>query len=211
METLVNAELATIIPPVIGRGRVVRPTLLDLLRADTAVVHARLHGHPGLAAVQSGTINPSAYTELLSRLYGFHCSFERVAGLAPQRTNWLENDLAALGVDADKRAALPLCAEFPETVRHEYILGARYVVEGSALGGRGLARQLDDLLGVGVAAGRHFFCGHGAETGRVWRDYLARLEAVPHVEMKWIAVVKGATETFAIFERWLEKWDNGHG
>ncbi len=206
-----NAELATIMQPVIGRGRVVQPTLQDALRSATAVVHERLHVHPGLAAVQLGTINLRAYTALLSRLYGFHRSFELTAGLAPQRTNWLESDLAVLGVDADKRAALPLCASFPETALHDYILGARYVVEGSALGGRGLARQLDDLLGVGVVAGRHFFYGYGKETGRVWRGYLARLEAVPDLGMKWAAVVEGATETFAIFEQWLEKWDDGHG
>ena len=205
-----NAELATMTQPVVGRRRVGQSTLHDALRSATAVVHERLHGHPGLAAVQLGTINLSAYTALLSRLYGFHRPFELTAGLAPQRTNWLESDLAELGVDADKRAALPRCSAFSEVAPHEFILGARYVVEGSALGGRGLARQLDDLLGVGVVAGRHFFSGHGAETGRVWRDYLAHLEAVPDVEMKWAAVVEGATDTFAIFEQWLEKWDDGH-
>lgn len=197
--------------PVVGRRRLIQPTLQDALRSATAVVHERLHSHPGLAAVQAGTIDLSAYTALLSRLYGFHRPFERTAGLAPQRTNWLESDFAALGVNTGKRAELPHCAAFPETAPHEYILGARYVVEGSALGGRGLARQLDNLLGVGVVAGRHFFSGYGAETGRVWCDYLARLEAVPDVGMKWAAVVEGATETFAIFEQWLEKWDNGHG
>lgn len=196
---------------VAGRRRLIQPTLQNALRSDTAAVHESLHFHPGLAAVQSGTITLSAYTALLSRLYGFHRPFELKAGLEPHRTNWLESDLAALGVAADKRAALPCCAAFPETALHEYILGARYVVEGSALGGRGLARQLDDLLGVGVVAGRHFFSGYGAETGRVWRNYLSRLEAVPDVGMKWATVVEGATETFAIFEQWLEKWDDGHG
>lgn len=195
----------------VSRKSSMRPSLQNSLRSATAVVHERLHAHPGLAAVQAGTINLRAYTALLSRLYGFHHAFELTAGLAPQRTNWLESDLAALGFDDDKRAALPRCAAFSEVAQHEYILGALYVVEGSALGGRGLARQLDDLLGVGIVAGRHFFGGNGAETGRVWRDYLARLAAVPDVEMKWATVVEGATDTFAIFEQWLEKWDDGHG
>jgi heme oxygenase len=208
---LTNDELAAMTQSDVSRRSLMRPTLQDSLRSATAVVHERLHGHPGLAAVQVGTINLSAYTALLSRLYGFHRTFELKAGLAPQRTNWLETDLAVLGVNAEKRAALPRCAAFSEVAPHEYILGARYVVEGSALGGRGLARQLDDLLGVGVVAGRHFFSGYGTETGRVWRDYLAHLEAVPDVGTKWAAVVEGATETFAIFEQWLEKWDDGHG
>lgn len=206
-----NGALAAITEPVVGRRLSTQPKLRDALRLATEDVHERLHAHPGLASVQAGAIDIKAYTALLSRFYGFHRPFEITARLVPHRTTWLERDLAALGVDADKRATLPRCAAFPETALHEYILGARYVVEGSALGGRGLARQLDDLLGVGVVAGRHFFSGYGAETGRVWRDYLTRLEAVPDVGMKWAAVVKGATETFAIFEQWLEKWDNGHG
>jgi heme oxygenase len=89
-------------------------------------------------------------------------------------------------------------------------LGARYVVEGSALGGRSLGRQLDVLLGQGVLAGRRFFTGYGAATGDVWRDYLDQLAVVPDVALKRAAVVEGATETFAIFEHWLEGWDNGH-
>lgn len=208
---LTNDELAAMTQSDVIRRSLMRPTLQDSLRSATAVVHERLHGHPGLAAVQAGTINLRAYAALLSRLYGFHHSFELMAGLAPQRTNWLESDLAVLGFDTVKRAAFPRCAAFPETALKEYILGALYVVVGSALGGRGLARQLDELLGVGVVAGRHFFSGYGAETGRVWRDYLVRLEAVPDVEMKWAAVVEGATETFAIFEQWLEKWDDENG
>ena len=208
---LANDELVAMTQSDISRRSLMRPTLQDSLRSATAVVHERLHAHPGLAAVQAGTIDLRAYAALLSRLYGFHQAFELTAGIPPQRTNWLENDLAVLGFDTVKRAALPRCAAFPEPALKEYILGARYVVEGSALGGRSLARQLDELLGVGAVAGRHFFSGYGAETGRVWRDYLAHLEAVPDLGMKWATVVQGATETFAIFEQWLEKWDDGHG
>jgi heme oxygenase len=84
------------------------------------------------------------------------------------------------------------------------------VVEGSALGGRSLAKQLDGLLGEGVIAGRRFFSGHGLATGAVWRDYLADLAAVPDVASEHTAVIDGATETFAIFEHWLEGWDDRH-
>ena len=98
----------------------------------------------------------------------------------------------------------------PPTASREYRLGARYVVEGSALGGRSLGRQLDGLLGVGVVAGRRFFTGHGAATGDVWRDYLAHLAAVPDLPLKHAAVVDGAIQTFRIFEQWLEGWDESH-
>lgn len=98
----------------------------------------------------------------------------------------------------------------PPTASREYRLGGRYVIEGSALGGRSLGRQLDGLLGVGVLAGRRFFTGHGAATGDVWRDYLAHLEAVPDLPLRYAAVVDGAIQTFRIFEQWLEGWDESH-
>jgi heme oxygenase len=148
---------------------VLAPTLRDLLRRATHETHERLHGHRGLAAVRDGTIDRAAYTALLMRLHGFHRPFERATKMSPERTRWLEHDLRVFGIDARQRSALPSCASFPESASPEYILGARYVVEGSALGGLGLARRLDGLLGPGVIAGRRFFSGHGAETGARWR------------------------------------------
>ena len=201
------------------------PTLRDHLRSTTQDIHARLHGHRGLAAVQDGTIDRAAYTALLGRLYGFHRPFELAAKMSPERTLWLEHDLAVLGVDADRRSALACCTGFPRSASPAYILGARYVVEGSALGGRGLARQLDGLLGNGTMAGRRFlgseeaaggygrrfFSGHGAQTGAMWRKYLDRLSAAPNTRSVRTEVTNGATATFAIFEQWLAGWDTSHG
>jgi len=183
------------------------PTLHDLLRATTREIHERLHGHSGLGAVASGTIDRGAYTALLSRLYGFHQPFEVAVRLVPERTRWLESDLAALGVDAEMQAAVARCTGFPAIVSPDYLLGARYVVEGSALGGRGLARQLDPLLGTGNPQGRRFFSGHGADTGNAWRTYLARLAEAPAAATSRATIIAGATATFAIFEQWLDGWN----
>lgn len=186
------------------------PNLRDLLRASTSEVHERLHRHPGLAAVQSGTIGRAAYTALLCRLYGFHRPFEVAADLLPVRTIWLERDLIDLGVDSKSQAALPRSLALPAQASAEYLLGARYVVEGSALGGRGLARQLDGLLGHGVTAGRRFFTGHGLETGEAWRTYLDQLWNAPTGLAAQTQIVAGATRTFAVFEQWLERWNDRH-
>lgn len=187
------------------------PTIRDLLHEATGETHERLHRHDGLAAVAAGTIGPEAYRSLLCRLYGFHQPFEIAARIDQERTRWLEADLAAFGVDAAALAGLLRCAAFSVPASPDYLLGARYVVEGSALGGRGLARQLDRLLGCGTAAGRRFFSGHGSETGTVWRSYLARLAAAPTAAASREAIITGATATFAIFEQWLDGWNDQHG
>ena len=182
-------------------------SLRDVLRSATSKSHERLHQHEGLSAVAAGTIDLSAYTALLCRLYGFHHSFELAAQPLPQRTRWLEIDLATLGVDAAMLPKLPRCTVFPALASPDYLLGANYVVEGSALGGRGLARQLDGLLGTGTIAGRRFFSGHGTETGEIWRSYLAQLSAASTAAAPRAAIIKGAVETFTIFEQWLEGWN----
>jgi len=104
--------------------------LRDALWAATADVHERLHCHDGLAAVQAGTIDRQAYRQSLGRLYGFYQPIEAAAQLAPERTQWLEYDLDALGVCATVLDTLPRCASFPPRFSPDQVLGARYVVEG---------------------------------------------------------------------------------
>ncbi|WP_010165373.1 biliverdin-producing heme oxygenase [Sphingomonas sp. PAMC 26617] len=200
-QTLDNGEIV-LLPPA--------PAILrDALRGATAEVHERLHHHVGFAAVQAGTIDLGTYITLLSRLYGFYRPFEAAAQLAPERTQWLEIDLAELGVSHEVCERLPRCT-FPQLFSPDHILGARYVVEGSALGGRGMARQLDGLLGTGATAGRQFFSGHGAATGAVWREYLALLSAFPSSTLRHTTIIDGANATFATFEQWLTGWNNNY-
>lgn len=160
--------------------------------------------------MQAGTIDLETYTTLLSRLYGFYRPFELAAQLEPERTRWLEIDLAALGVSHAMRENLPRCATFPLSFSPDHVIGARYVVEGSALGGRSLARQLDALLGMDVTAGRLFFSGHGSATGAVWREYLALLAAVSGSGHNRTAIIDGANATFATFEQWLTGWNTSY-
>ena len=202
-----NAQPQSLGFAIVGSGGQSNPTLHELLRSATQEVHERLHSHPGLAAVKAGTITRERYVALLRRLYGFHRPFEIAAGVAPERTQWLESDLAVFSIDRAMCSALPNCRMFHSHPSQSFLLGASYVVEGSALGGRGLARALDGLLGMGVTVGRSFFTGHGAATGTVWRDYLARLSAAPNEASTRLAVISGATATFAIFEQWLAGWD----
>jgi len=178
------------------------------LRTATNNIHERLHRHPALVAVQDGTIDCVAYRRLLTRQYGFHIGFERAARIKPERSLWLESDLAALGLYPERLATLPLCRGFPTLATPEAVLGGLYVVEGSALGGVALARGLNTLLGVGVLDGRRFFNGHGPETGSVWHAYLTRLSATSHTAEQQAAIVATATATFALFERWLNGWND---
>jgi heme oxygenase len=182
-------------------------SLRTALRLATLPAHTRLHSHPGLGAVQAGMIDRAAYRALLSRLYGFHVPFETAAGIAPERSQWLAADLHTLGLDEAAIAALPQCACIPRLETEPRRLGAAYVVEGSTLGGRELAKRLDHLFGVGNNDGRRFFSGRAGDTGRAWRAFLDRLEQ-PAENATGADIITAAQETFAAFEQWVENWND---
>ena len=85
-------------------------------------------------------------------------------------------------------------------------------LKGQPWGGRDLVRGLDRLLGKDVTEGREFFIGRGAGTGEAWRRYLAQLSAAPSEPCARAEIVRGAVETFAAFEHWLNGWSTAsHG
>lgn len=178
-----------------------------LLRHTTRDVHRRLHRHDGFASVQDGTCTLDAYRRLLLRLHGFHRPFEAAAGLAPERSVWIADDLAYLGVDAQALASHASCAFIPRLHDDPRRVGALYVVEGSTLGGRELFHGLDRLFGAETIAGRRFFFGRGATTIDRWKDYLARLTRCASDPARTTAINEAAAETFACFEHWMADWN----
>lgn len=174
------------------------------LREATQAVHSRLHTHPLLGAVQAGTVDRASYRALLSRLYGFHVPFEAAAGLAPERSLWLAEDLRTLGLTGSAIAALPLCPALPRLDTPHRRLGALYVIEGSTLGGRELSKRLDHLFGRDDRAGRRFFSGRDAETGLSWRHFADMLDTAGEDQSARAGMIAAAVETFAAFEGWLD-------
>lgn len=185
------------------------PPLRLRLHDATQAAHERLHAHDGFASIKDAAIDLADYLRVLGRLYGFYVPFEPIAGLGCERSLWLGQDLHALRPDVLPDAAagpIALCRELPALDTAARRLGARYVIEGSALGGRELARGLDHLLGPGAVRGRRFFLGRGGDTGAAWRDTLGHLAALPPDPAMQAEVVSGALDTFAAFEAWMAGW-----
>jgi heme oxygenase len=183
-------------------------SLRQTLREATSEIHERLHLHAGFAAIQNGTIELAQYRAVLIRLYGFYQPFEAAMAIAAERSTWLQDDLAAMTVSGDTLTTIPRCSAFPRFDTPASQLGALYVVEGSTLGGRTLARNLDPLLGSHVMAGRRFLVGRGSQTNAAWTAFLARLTAAGNTPTGRAEIVEAAVTTFSIFEEWLRGWSN---
>lgn len=184
-----------------GRG-----TVLAHLRLVTRPTHDALEGGLGL---MDDALNLETYRDVLCRLYGFWRGWEpQVAALMRdeafleprRRLHLLTADLAALGVSADARDALPLC---PLTLLADDMeaLGSMYVLEGSTLGGRVIQRNIHRCLGDEGRSSCTYFHGYGQDTGLMWRLFMARLDDAPPVDAGRIG--RGASATFERVGSWL--------
>ncbi len=75
-----------------------------------------------------------------------------------------------------------------------------YVLEGATLGGRVIARRLEQHLSVDPRTGGRFFRPYGSETSSMWSSFVVRLNREPP---PFDDVLAAALETFDSLERWL--------
>lgn len=150
------------------------------LKAATADAHRALETDLASAGFFSGRPGYAAYLE---RLHPLQADLEgrlEAAGAGRLLADWprrqkagrIAADLAALG--RPEAAIVPAGAWRLRSAGA--VFGVLYVIEGATLGGAILSRRLIDL---GVSAGAlSYLASYGRERGRMWRGYIAALEAV---------------------------------
>jgi heme oxygenase len=174
-------------------GRSAKCGVRNALREATRNVHERLHQTPAFAAIASQQLDVAGYTRLLERIAAFHCTVGQDVELDAARPQLLAQDLEALGSPAPR----PVHWSSPKTAAAT--LGLAYVVEGSALGGKEIYRQLDYLFGQSPE-GRRFFRGATSDVPR-WQALCRELEAKGQSSHAVDEMIAGATAAFALFEQ----------
>ncbi|WDU63110.1 biliverdin-producing heme oxygenase [Pseudomonas poae] len=185
------------------------PSLLEALRAGTALLHVTLEKRLPFFSEQ---LDADGYQRLIQAYYGFYQPMEAAlydSGLIPDgfdpqlrvKTPTLVSDLHALGLSAN---ALPRCAHLPLLDTPAACLGALYVLEGATLGGQVLRREMAQRLHVNADNGGAFLNVYGAETGRRWKDFLDYLGRMPLDTLARQQAVDAARSTFSCFEQWLD-------
>lgn len=175
-------------------------SLRDRLRVATS------HDHAALDAVVAGwrIETPIGYGAFLSASYAALAPLELAleeAGVAEQLPDWpqrarraaLAADLAELGLEVPSFKP----AEVPS---REAVAGLLYVLEGSRLGAKFLARQVR-AAGAGLPLA---YLTHG-EGPNLWRSFLAWLDAIPKVGFRTDAAEAGARYGFHCFSEAFER------
>ncbi|MDP4026407.1 biliverdin-producing heme oxygenase [Methylobacterium sp. NEAU 140] len=174
------------------------------LRAATGPAHAALERDLDWQARVATLLG---YRALLARLHGFHAAWEPAIGgalgdpafLDPRRRlGALVADLAALGLSPGGIAALPAARpiRLPDPAA---ATGALYVLEGSTLGGRLIARHIAALHGADAPCA--YYRAHGSGSGAMWAAFRGRLDALPEAGAP--AAEAAAVATFEALRAWL--------
>ncbi|WP_045728780.1 biliverdin-producing heme oxygenase [Xanthomonas sp. GPE 39] len=181
-------------------------TASRLLREATASQHEAVERLPMMRALMSGVLSLCDYVQLL------RCHYAVLAGWEQREAAWLRDcgdarwryqprspllaqDLFALQVPP------PTLLSDPPVHAAGSGWGMLYVVEGSRLGGRVIARQLRQRL-PSVASAVHYFELGDADPD-AWRHFQQRLEHVLTTPTQQQAAVDGARAMFAHFHTHL--------
>jgi heme oxygenase len=152
--------------------------LLGLLREATRPDHEAMEAVPALKRLMAPDLTATEYAAVLQHMYAFHSVLEPVIAVALRdhkalalvdgsRLSALAEDLAWFGMPPVRSGvAVPVLGSAAAAI------GALYVVEGSGLGGRVIARHVQASLGVAPGRGGSFYGGLSADAARArWRAF----------------------------------------
>jgi heme oxygenase len=178
--------------------------VLDAVRRATAEQHHDLESLALNARLLCDDYRIDEYRGLLQRMYGFYEPLAVSAANAHARSAPMIAECAArLGDDLlDLGAALApaqRCEQLPSFTTSDRELGCRYVLEGSALGGRVITKHLARIFS-GANPPLRFFSGNGDATAVRWKSFCAELDArADNVD----DVCAAACAAFDVLANWL--------
>lgn len=147
------------------------------------------------------------YAAILKMFYGYFYPVERsiqqhlkeshLSDINERRkADAILQDLGALKMHNQEVA---LCTKLPSLQNTAGAFGALYVLEGSTLGGKMIARMLTKNPVVPETA-LHFFSGYKEQTGSKWKSFLEVFNQQPQEG----EVVAAANDTFYFLKRWMQ-------
>ncbi|WP_232520772.1 biliverdin-producing heme oxygenase [Rhodobacter sp. CZR27] len=182
------------------------------LRQKTAALHERVEVLLGLPDSIVDRANYIAwlghYLALYEPLESRMAAFDGWTELGPfnpdpGHSRRLIQDLDAFCIDARTVERAP-AASCPALTSFAQALGARYVLEGSALGGKVILRHLRARLGDEIGEATAFFGGPYHAEATLWRTFKGALErfGAEHPDER-ADVLAGAVATFTALLEWF--------
>jgi heme oxygenase (biliverdin-IX-beta and delta-forming) len=152
------------------------------------------------------------YISLLKLFYGFYHPLEKKinavldASLIPdkeqrRKSGLILGDLQALGAGVP---FIPQAKQLPDLQNDAAAMGALYVLEGSTLGGRYIAKMLSQQVDPALQPGQlRFFTGYGSRTGVMWTGFTGMLHEFATDAYMVQQMADAANRTFLDLNLWF--------
>ena len=190
-------------------------TLREHLRASTAQAHESIEANPMLARLLAQDLSEAEYRRILERYFGFFQPLEKdlsnlaefvnrvPAFAARMRSERLRLDLQTLGLEISEIESLPRCEALPPHTKLAEFVGVLYVLEGSNLGGKLIAKHLRALPFTRPAC-LNFF--ESPDVSENWKSFLTFLNDVDSGNPSFHRdAAQAAQETFRSLDRWMAR------
>ncbi len=186
--------------------------LSEQLKLDTQANHQQLE--KVLIGQMRSILTTEAYIKLLNLFYAYfgaledkidqHLGKTQLDDYSKRRkSNCLLNDITDLGGHTPQKVN---DFHLPEIKNHLQAFGALYVIEGSTLGGKIIAKIIAKQLNlINDNSGLSFFFGYGDETEKMWEDFKEVLNRQPQTQADAALLINAADDTFVKFKLWIEK------
>lgn len=155
---------------------------LQKLRTESGPMHKKLEETELSSQLLSSQVDVTGYMNYLIAMREVISWYElcvlpltqQVISDSTERSklHLLDNDLIVMGYTAPVRNDYS-CEGVSGSLA--MALGYMYVIEGSTLGGQVILKHVRSVAGSGQAVSTAFFTGYGADTGKYWRSFIARL------------------------------------
>ncbi len=190
--------------------------ILENLKAQTSENHQRLEQNQLLSVISGSAISLNKYLRILHIFYSYFQpveskinSFGVIQRYLPdynsrRKARAIRADIDYLGVQI-LQEPLPWCDNLPAMDAPAQAMGCLYVLEGSTLGGRFIAKNLNKHLGLEAATGASFFNGYGTETGTKWKLFQQALVDFSNEFKQEQQIISAANETFEKLNSWVTK------
>ncbi len=191
-------------------------TIALQLRESTRSAHNSAEGHKFQKELGSGTLSKTLYTEYLGQLYLTHQALEiamssqsymgHVVSQEQLQTEFLKNDLIALGVDPASVKPIEITASMLERIdtlakQHAIaLLGFHYVLLGSKHGGKFIASISKKTYAL-ENGGCTYFDPYGPEFQKHWQHFVNGINTFNIEESQVEPLLTAASEMFEFVEQ----------
>ncbi|MDT3403454.1 biliverdin-producing heme oxygenase [Mucilaginibacter terrae] len=180
--------------------------LSEKLKTETLTNHQQLEKM--LVTRMKSIRSVQDYIDLLQLFYSYFGALEtRIntfisAEQLPDYTHRRKS--AALSKDISDLGGTPVETvsgdSLPEIENALQAFGALYVIEGSTLGGKIIAKMMAQQLGITNGTGLSFFNGYGDDSAQMWDKFKQKLDLIAQDSNSENIVIEAANQTFTKFK-----------